>query len=358
MKKRLLSVITVMLVLFATSCTNNDFEKSEDGGEAAVNFTTQLASGLSTRAISDGTTATGLTCAVYDDAWTLIPAAGTTTTFSSLQATVSLNLVTGKTYNIVFWAQAADAPYTFNQADATMTVNYAAVANAENRDAFFHVEKVTVNGNISKDITLLRPFAQLNILTDDFEAATKAGTTVVNTSVEVKAYSTLSFKDGAVSDPVDVAFTPAAFPTETFTLNSKEYTWLSMNYLLMGEKEVLDKITFKTDDATQDYEFTQIPVQRNFRTNIYGSLLTNKADYKVIINPAYEVEDYLVEPWDGFSRKAVTPNADGVYEISAPAELAWLGDEVNIRYNKFTDVTVKLMADINMNNKEMAAIGS
>ena len=97
MKKRLLSVITVMLVLFATSCTNNDFEKSEYGGEAAVNFTTQLASGLSTRTISDGTTATGLTCVVYDDAWTLIPAAGATATFSALQATVSLNLVTGKT---------------------------------------------------------------------------------------------------------------------------------------------------------------------------------------------------------------------------------------------------------------------
>ena len=124
----------------------------------------------------------------------------------------------------------------------------------------------------------------------------------------------------------------------------------------MGEKEVLPSVTFKTG-VTEDLVFNQIPVQRNYRTNIFGSLFTNTADYNVTIDPTYKEDDYLVTPWDGKTMKEVTPVGD-VYSISSAEELAWIANQVNAKNNRFTDKTVKLMEDINMNNKEFAPIGS
>ena len=37
----------------------------------------------------------------------------------------------------------------------------------------------------------------------------------------------------------------------------------------------------------QNRTFTNVPVQRNYRTNIYGSLLTNTTDFNVVIEPAF-----------------------------------------------------------------------
>ena len=60
--------------------------------------------------------------------------------------------------------------------------------------------------------------------------------------------------------------------------------------------------------------------------------------------------------WDGSTRTAVTPNAEGIYEIRTGAELAWFAAQVNagtgVAYN------AKLMKDFSLNWKQWTPIGS
>lgn len=60
--------------------------------------------------------------------------------------------------------------------------------------------------------------------------------------------------------------------------------------------------------------------------------------------------------WDGASIAAVEPNAEGIYEISTGAELAWLAAQVNNK-NVFSGKTVMLTADIDLGEQEWTLIG-
>ncbi|MFY0428197.1 hypothetical protein [Vescimonas sanitatis] len=60
--------------------------------------------------------------------------------------------------------------------------------------------------------------------------------------------------------------------------------------------------------------------------------------------------------WDGASIAAVEPNAEGIYEISTGAELAWLAAQVNNK-NVFSGKTVMLTADIDLGEQEWTPIG-
>lgn len=59
--------------------------------------------------------------------------------------------------------------------------------------------------------------------------------------------------------------------------------------------------------------------------------------------------------WDGASIAAVEPNAEGIYEISTGAELAWLAAQVNNK-NVFSGKTVMLTADIDLGEQEWTPI--
>ena len=165
MKKVLYSLLAVAALAFAVSCSKDQTTAIADGDEVTVTFDVDALAGLQTKAISDGLRATDLTVAVYTADKSEISALKKTTTFSNRKAQVSFNLVKGQTYNFAFWAVNPNcSAYSFNTAAAKVTVSYEGVsANDESRDAFFAVEEgLTVTGPMSRNITLKRPFAQLN----------------------------------------------------------------------------------------------------------------------------------------------------------------------------------------------------
>ena len=63
------------------------------------------------------------------------------------------------------------------------------------------------------------------------------------------------------------------------------------------------------------------------------------------------------DSWDGASIAAVEPNAEGIYEISTGAELAWFEAQVNDSKNSFSGKTLKLTADIDLGGNEWTPIG-
>ncbi|MDE6611945.1 MAG: hypothetical protein K2K22_05225, partial [Muribaculaceae bacterium] len=136
--------------LMAASCSNEDIA-APVSGDGNVVFTAELPA-LGSRAYGDGLSATGLTAYVYSaDGQTPEYLFSKEATFDGLHATVELALVTGKTYDVVFWAQAPEAPYTYSTTDRTITVSYGTEANDEKRDAFFVTEAgLKVTGPVQK----------------------------------------------------------------------------------------------------------------------------------------------------------------------------------------------------------------
>ena len=301
MKRYLLSTFTIAAAaLLVTSCNDEMDNGLKTGDEGTVTFTAQLPSEMGTRAFADGLTAKHLQYAVYEAGQsTPLKVFGDETTVMgeaemvNLKKSVTLKLTSGKSYDVIFWADATtDSPYTFNPASQEVSVDYSKVNNnSDNCDAFFKKETITVSGNQSVDVKLTRPFAQVNIGTDDFDAAKASGLEVTQTEVVAKAFATLNLATGKVSDEADRTFTMKAIPTASdgeFPV-AGGYKYLSMDYLLVGADKATVDVAFNYG-GPQNRTFTNVPVQRNYRTNIYGSLLTNTTDFNVVIEPAFSGE--------------------------------------------------------------------
>ncbi len=308
--KKIFFGIVALVAMVATSCQQSFDELNVVGdGDATVSFNVGTPAAIQSRAYSDGKTAQHLQWAVYSITGT--DAAKTLTLRPNLKGeknftlstTVEFQLTTGNKYAVIFWADATtDSPYTvnFDTDGATMTVDYSdAVSNDENRDAFYKYYEFSVSGSQTETIELKRPFAQLNIGTNDYTASTDAGYTVSHVKVEVPAYNTLNLVSGEATGDVTTAvlFDYAAIPTnETFPVTGYEY--MAMNYVLMNAvKETFD-VTFtyataydSTTGVATDEKVRvvgSVPLERNHRTNLYGQLLTGNVNFNVVIKPEYD----------------------------------------------------------------------
>ena len=345
MKRYLLSTFTIAAAaLLMTSCNDEMDNGLKTGDEGTVTFTAQLPSEMGTRAFADGLTAKHLQYAVYEAGQsTPLKVFGDETTvvgeaeMNNLKQTVSLKLTTGKTYDVIFWADATtDSPYTFNPASQEVSVDYSKVNNnSDNCDAFFKKETITVSGNQSVDVKLTRPFAQVNIGTDDFDAAKASGLEVTQTEVVAKAFATLNLATGKVSDEADRTFTMKAIPTASdgeFPV-AGGYKYMSMDYLLVGADKATVDVAFNYG-GPQSRTFTNVPVQRNYRTNIYGSLLTNTTDFNVVIEPAFATTNY---------------NLGALYTASQIGGAVTLSD--NVDFDRTIAVQPGKIMSVNLNGK-------
>lgn len=292
--KKILLGLSAFTMLFATSCQNDlDFDTAV-GKTSTVSFSVGTPE-IATRAYSDGATATKLQYAVYNAAGEELTDLTVTNGEIHGSTTVNLQLTTGNTYSVIFWAAAEDAPYSVDFSTKTMTVDYnGAVSNAENRDAFFKYHTFTVKGAQTETIELKRPFAQLNIGTADYAASESAGYVPTQSAVVVKnVYNTLNLATGVVENEVEANFALANIKKdETFPVNGYEY--LAMNYLLVSADKTVVDVEFTYTDGSNAKTRTvgSVPVQRNYRTNIIGYLLTNPAQFNITIDEKFEKPDY------------------------------------------------------------------
>lgn len=303
MKKIFSSIMMVAAVLFAASCTSEDLTQNESGENVKVSFSLGL-EGISTRAISDGSGVNKLAYAVFDEAGKRISGIEAKNEEVTFPATVELTLVKDKKYKVAFWAQnKACSAYSVDKEAMTVTVDYASIKenNDEKRDAFFKTVDVTVKGSTSIDVELKRALAQINVgvTAEDWEAAKKAGATIATSEAFIKkAASSLNVLTGKTGNLVDVEYTAAAIPAEDLVVDGNTYKWLSMSYILVGdgsangaEQTVLDDLGFKFNYEGGAVEFKSglksVPVMRNCRTNIVGTLLTGKANFNITVDNVF-----------------------------------------------------------------------
>ena len=303
MKRYLLSTFTIAAAaLLVTSCNDEMDNGLKTGDEGTVTFTAQLPSEMGTRAFADGLTAKHLQYAVYEAGQsTPLPVFGDETTvvgeaeMVNLKKSVTLKLTSGKSYDVIFWAadNSAKKPYTFDPLTQTVKIKYTNVySNNDICDAFFKKETITVSGNQNVDVKLTRPFAQVNIGTDDFDAATIAGLNLTQTQVKATAGDILNLATGKMEGTEATrTFKMKAIPTaDDGAFPVAGYKYLLMAYIPISDtKETVD-MTFGYNGKSTFRSFTNVPLQRNYRTNIYGSLLTNSVDFNVVIEPAFSGE--------------------------------------------------------------------
>ncbi len=302
-KHYLYGALAAMMLM--TSCQDDAALMGNNGDVATVSFNLGTPE-IATRAYSDGTTATVLQYAVYDAQGNELTdltksLKGNNAETINIRKNVSLQLTTGDTYTVIFWAAAPNAPYDVDFDAKTMTVDYAkakTLSNDESRDAFYKDTTFTVTGAMEVDIHLRRPFAQLNIGTSDYAAAESSGYEPTKSAVTVEnVYNTLNLWNGEVTGETIVMFDYNNIPTgETFPVTG--YDYLSMNYLLVPRDKGLVNIVFGYTETDETVAKTRtvgsVPVQRNHRTNIYGQLLTSDVDINVEIIPDYDDPDHDV----------------------------------------------------------------
>lgn len=324
-KNLFLGMFAAAGMLLATSCSNDELDVVQSGNEAQVTFSLAAEGGIATRAISDGTGAKKLVYAVYNADGELIKTIANTdvngqivdnSAFDSgLTEKVTITLAKGQQYTVAFWAQNPNCTAYTTTDLKNVTIDYDGLNNDETRDAFFKAETFTVTGNADIDVVLKRPFAQINVgvTEDDWNAAVASGIEIEKSKVTIeKAATSINLLTGEVDgeETVEYGFDiiPAKFATpETLDVDldndgtKENYVYLSMSYILANDattgyaKTTLDGLDFTFAPISgNNINFSEglnaVPVQRNWRTNIIGQILTGDIKFNITIDPIYDGE--------------------------------------------------------------------
>ena len=232
-----------------------------------------------------------------------------TAAVSNLSATFETRLMSGHDYRLVFWADCATAPaaeggeftdkyYNTDQFPTKVSlITTAFLGNQDELDAFFGEASVTAeqlaSGPSSLSFDLKRPFGQLNIYSTDYADIPE---TMKPAAVEIEftnVYTSINLMTGELSDPAKpLTYSAAVVPHYATTGH------LTFDYLLATDVE--DAIAdftmnfYTTADgktpAADPYTFSNIPVRRNYRTNVRGNLLTDRTEIEVNIVPDFDGE--------------------------------------------------------------------
>ena len=231
---------------------------------------------------------------------------------------VSVRLVKNSYYDIVFWAQKENAPYTINWANATVTADYSVAANDISRDAFYFVCKdynyvVDQTAAFDRNIVLGRPFAQINVGASDYsellafyefigKKETDLATSISTVSAQASVPSVLHLLTGEADTPVQVGFALAPVTVKDgydlvavendFNVGGVAYTLVGSNYIFANvekpQNPTVDMLlTFAYNGQSFDIKAPNVPYVRNFQTNILGKFFTEDVEFEVVVSPGF-----------------------------------------------------------------------
>lgn len=235
-------------------------------------------------------------------------------TVKETSTSFELRLIPGRHYRFVVWADFVKEgvePY-YNVADLrNVSLSTTAAHNAmnESRDAYTAVYNTATEGEGNKfssaskiEMTLTRPFAKLRVVTNDmdelYEEAALVSGKVAYTKRVYTEFDALNA----------TAMTPDYIAAKEFLYNdSTSYTEAAAD-----EKTLFTDYIFGTEDGTIMFTLdvtdavaaipqvtfnTNIPVQRNHLTTIYGPVLTDANNISVEIKDAFdEPENFITYP--------------------------------------------------------------
>ena len=306
MKKCFLLMAGIILLVFA-ACQSDELANGGRNGEVAASFSVQLpgnGNNAVTRAATagDGTSVNRCIMEIYLNDELYSRQIGAIQP-DGLTAGFDIRLVTSQTYKFVFWADhvesvEGDAIKTdlhYNTADLrniSMQGDYNGSGKDDTRDAFFaSLEKLVTNA-FSESVELTRPFGQLNIKTEDLASIPDN-----QKDAFVPVTAGLSFKNlytgfNAATGDLLGESTAVAYKAASAVADANGN--LTVDYLFAPNTaggQHLVNMTLAVYNAAGGQITTKalnnIPVQRNYKTNVTGNLLTVDGKVNVMVTPAF-----------------------------------------------------------------------
>lgn len=320
-KVKFLSTAAAAIAMLFASCSQSDLVQTGSEEATLVKYTLSAESATG-RATHDGdgvaTNVTRYICEVYTTDGAFYTRVEKPVTKGTLNTTIDLRLVASQSYDVLFWAdyagEAGNADTYYNTKTAGTVNNmsyglkqvkyaYTYLGNEDKMDAFTGKDQIAnLKGTYTKSVTLKRPFAQLNIITKDVQSVMNSAmaSTMVPDKVKVSYTAPTQFNvlSGEASEEEAVSYTAdvyyAKYATDPATYDYT-YCTLAMNYVFApeGESAVVEvgMDALKGSDTITGETFANIPLQRNYRTNIIGNLLTDAANYTINIAANWDDEN-------------------------------------------------------------------
>lgn len=308
--KRIISFAAALAVVFgAASCKKDDLASKD--GDVQVVFNFEIPQEVATKAtMADGSTVNELVYEIY--AGDQVMYEGVVDRSAAGNFSLSVKLVKGMEYDLLFWAQKKGTGYYITDDLQGVIVNYAGLANDETRDAFYGSYPDFVAGTNPKTVYLYRPFAQVNFGASEADWASAQPFVVdADDKVNVKSSMTLGgvpevfnvmTGDVVATSGVNVEFSlndaPIAETTYTndyISYNSKDYAWVAMNYILAPKAGTNVNVSagfvhLKNAGDPLPKVVPDVPVKQNHRTNILGDVFTENNSFEIIIRPGFTDE--------------------------------------------------------------------
>ena len=382
MKKFLYSVLALGAAATLASCSSEEpLGPNDRPNDGKVTFNLCL-EGAQTRAFGETTDCNEIIYTVFDMNDQVVLEDKTETAFGTgvNTATVELQLVANQQYKVIFYAHNNNSNFS-SYANGVVTVNYGSEnihVNSNVDDAFINKQTYTpagatealpnqvftADGN-AKTVYLTRPFAQVNFGTNDLNN-TAVQNILDNVSTEFTVssglYSTYSVLDEEATTEYTGAYTATTGkPQENTDFPVGGYSNLLSAYLLVDQAQSVINANYTIKLAGKPnintLNLSAMPVQGNYRTNVYGSLLTTQNDFNVTIVPGFDDEINQVIPGKGeilMNGQKYDSIKDAITAAAATesksAEIAlgagnWNASEISSATNRLTNLSITGIGD-------------
>ena len=282
-------IVLILTSLIQTACSNDDSLSSVDDEKVLMTFQPELVGELNTRAFGDELSIDHLKVFAYEGQDTLSKTFTYIVDWSTAQNGITLTLIKGRSYKLLFWAECKDNKAYQITNDGNITVDYTkytlgGFAKMKKMDAFYGTSSIIVGPHVSgvRSVSLSRPFAQLNFMDNAVPPVAgthKATVTFHDIPVQFNPFT------GKVTERSsnDITFEFADFTTETMEVNGSYCYYVASNYLFapeVGTTTVSATIHLQRETgnslSTRTIEFRNekaILLERNKKTNVVGSLM-------------------------------------------------------------------------------------
>lgn len=274
-----------------------------------------------------------------------------------------LVLVSNQTYDFVLWADCGDGTedkyYNTTNLNA-ITVNAgnkAYTGNDDGFDAFYAKKTFTVTDVLLENITLSRPFGQLNVKTNDLQKIANNYTDLKPTQVQVSFKSvptTFNALTGELGDEQTSITYTANIADEASGVLCIDYILANPEEANLSDFSISFLNQYGSVLATND-NFKNVPIRRNYRTLVSGNLITKQGNIFISVNSDFSGE-LSSSTWNGTSETPDIDDATKTVNINTAEQFAGLAELVNAG-NTFEDYTITLHTDLDFDHREWTPIG-
>lgn len=293
--KRLIYLLMTM-PLFIASCSNDDIATSEE--TVQVSFCAELPNQLGTRA-SSTLSVDKVYCAVFENDVEIPALREVITIEDGSDIVFTPRLIKGRTYDVVFWASKEGSYNVTDMTAITRAANNSAIE--ADYDAFTATTNITVMGNYSDEITLKRPIAQLNmgVTPEDWNGVANSktfGITPTTITLKIEGKSTFNALTGnADGRESEIAYN-LSVSGEEFVCKENTYKNIAMCYILSESAKETKNIRYSIYDQNgeairENVDILSVPLQRNYKTNVVGGLLTGTISYTIGFDDEFLTDD-------------------------------------------------------------------